>query len=80
MKQEPGNLPLFVGLKRDAKRQFRGKKVQEAFRPEAQVRESPVDWQLYRQERTFVSDDERFGPARTAIVFRVRAIVAQRRG
>ena len=45
--QEPGRATRLVGLKGDAKRQFRDEKVQEAFRPEAQFRESPVGWQLY---------------------------------
>lgn len=60
--QEPGNLALLVGLKRDAKRQFRSEKVLEAFRPEAQFRKSPIGWQLYCQGRSFACDDERLAP------------------
>jgi hypothetical protein len=64
MNQEPGNMAVLVGSKRDEKRkrQFRGEKLQEAFRPEAQFREFPVGWQLYCQERTLACDEERLGP------------------
>ena len=35
MNQEPADLPISVGLKRDSKRELRGKKVPEALGPEA---------------------------------------------
>jgi hypothetical protein len=58
MNQEPADLAIIVGLKRDSKRELCGEKVATAFRPEAYFREAPVSWQQDRQERIFPRDDE----------------------